>query len=45
MMESIKEEWKDIEGFQSRYKISSFGNVLSMNYNSPTKVNIIWRNQ
>lgn len=33
MMKSIKEEWKNIEGFQSRYKISSFGNVLSVNYN------------
>ena len=33
-MKSIKEEeWRDIEGFEGRYKVSSFGNVLSLNYN------------
>lgn len=32
-MKSIREEWRDIESFQGRYKVSSFGNILSTNYN------------
>ncbi len=29
---SKKEEWKDIEGYEGLYEISSFGNVKSLNY-------------
>ena len=28
----MEEIWKDIEGYEGFYKISSFGNVLSLNY-------------
>lgn len=33
MVKSIKEEWKDAIGFGGLYKVSSFGIVLSVNYN------------
>jgi hypothetical protein len=31
-MENI-EVWKDIEGYENKYQVSSFGNVKSLNYN------------
>ena len=32
-MEHLDEIWKDIVGYEGHYKISNFGNVLSLNYN------------
>ena len=31
-MEADKEIWKDIEGYEGLYKVSSYGNVLSLKY-------------
>ena len=31
-MEAVKELWKDIEGYEGLYKVSSYGNVLSLKY-------------
>ena len=33
----MKEIYKDINGYDGKYKISNFGNVLSMNYRGNTK--------
>ena len=27
------EEWKDVPGYEGKYKVSTFGNVKSLNYN------------
>lgn len=35
-----KEIWKDVVGYEGKYKISNLGNVLSVNYNH-TKENKI----
>lgn len=32
-MKSIREEWRDIIGFENTYRVSSIGRVLSVNYN------------
>lgn len=29
----MKEIWKDIVGYEGRYQISNYGNVMSLNYN------------
>ena len=29
----MKEEWKDVKGYEGRYQISNYGNVASINYN------------
>ena len=28
----MEEIWKDIEGFEGRYKVSNIGNVMSMSW-------------
>lgn len=33
-MESDKEIWSDIPGFEKKYQISTKGNVMSLNYNN-----------
>lgn len=33
----MNEVWKDIDGFEGRYQVSSFGNVKSLNYRSTGK--------
>jgi len=35
------EIWKDIEGFEGRYQISNFGNVMSLNYMSRGFANLL----
>lgn len=32
------EKWKHIDGYENLYKVSNFGNVISMNYNHTGKV-------
>lgn len=32
------EEWKDIEGFENKYQVSTEGNVRSLNYNNTGKI-------
>lgn len=36
-MSDEKEEWKDVIGFEGKYKISNYGNVLSICYNNTNK--------
>lgn len=33
----MKEVWKDIEGYEGKYQVSNFGNVMSLNYNHTGK--------
>lgn len=35
------EIWKDIEGYEGRYQISSFGNVMSLNYRKTGKAKML----
>ena len=37
----MKEEWKDIEGFEGYYQVSNMGNVKSLNYNKTGKEKIM----
>lgn len=37
-MTELKEEWKDIKGYEGLYKISNFGKVWSYHYNKNLKV-------
>lgn len=33
----MKEEWKDIKGYENKYQVSNLGNVRSLNYNNTGK--------
>lgn len=35
------EIWKDIKGYEGRYQISNFGNVMSLNYNNTGKPHLL----
>lgn len=35
------EVWKDIQGFEGRYQVSSLGNVKSLNFNNTGKVKLL----
>lgn len=35
------EEWKDIEGFEGKYQVSTNGNVQSLNYNNTGKPKVL----
>ena len=37
----MKEVWKDIKGFEGRYQVSNFGNVMSLNYNKTGKKRLL----
>lgn len=37
----MDELWKDIAGFEGRYQISTFGNVLSLNYRNRGKAGLV----
>lgn len=32
------EEWKDIEGYEGKYQVSSLGNIKSLNYNGKKEI-------
>ena len=40
-MTEEKEVWKDIQGYEGKYQISSFGNVKSLNYGRTKKERIL----
>ena len=37
----MKEIWKDIQGYEGKYKVSNLGNVKSLNYNRTKKEHIL----
>lgn len=37
----IEEIWKDIEGYENKYRVSNLGNVKSLNYNNTGKENLL----
>jgi len=37
----MKEVWKDIKGFESKYQVSNLGNIKSLNYNNTGKAKIL----
>lgn len=37
----MKEEWKDIEGYEGLYQVSNLGNVKSLNYNRTGKPKLL----
>lgn len=37
----MKEEWRDIKGYEGKYQISNMGNVKSLNYHRGTKERIL----
>lgn len=39
-MKELKEEWKDIKGYEGLYRISNFGNVYSVKRNSIKKATL-----
>lgn len=40
-MNKENEEWKDIRGFENRYRVSNFGEVLSLNFKNTGKVKLL----
>jgi len=40
-MENQNEIWKDIPGFENKYKVSNLGNVMSLNYMNTKKEKIL----
>lgn len=34
-MSKEPEQWKDIKGYETKYKISNYGNILSLKYKNP----------
>ena len=36
---SVKEEWRDIPGYDGRYQASNFGNIRSLNYRGKKRRN------
>jgi len=37
----MKEIWKDIKGYESKYQVSNLGNIKSLNYNNTNKEKIL----
>ena len=37
----IKEEWRNIKGYENIYQVSNYGNVRSLNYNNTGKVKLL----
>ena len=35
------EEWKDIHGYEGKYKVSNLGNIKSLNYNNTNKAGLL----
>lgn len=40
----MKETWKDIEGYEGRYKVSNQGRVISLNYKRSGKPKVLTAN-
>lgn len=38
---SMEEIWKDVKGFEGKYKISNYGRVLSLNYRNTGKKQLL----
>ena len=43
-MEADKEIWKDVEGYEGLYKVSSYGNVLSLKYCGSNRKHLLAQN-
>lgn len=37
----MTEEWRDIEGLEGKYKVSNFGNILSLKFNKQTQERLL----
>ena len=37
----IREEWRDIPGFEDRYQVSNLGNVMSLKYGKSGKPHLM----